>query len=229
MLTKEALGILGDERARQVASEEVTGDRKYVQWLREIANGRYKHIAKLIALTARFAGELTHDLISPHAREHIEARLEQGGYAGYAVNLAEVESAVDDLVDGSDAWTALVDCGLAGNARMACHEISQKLERMRGLTMTHVLETARTARNEHDHIFIDFFCAVIAARWRANSVFAAQPYKTGNEQEAVTRALADASARFCDFAIKGRIVAWSPRHHPRTLAELRFGPNPMAE
>ena len=64
----------------------------------------------------------------------------------------------------------------------------------------------------------------MAARWRANSVFAAQPYKTGNEQEAVARALQDASARFCDYAINGSRVSWSPRHHPQTLAELRFGP-----
>jgi hypothetical protein len=223
MLTQKTLSILSDERDREIGAQERTNDQRYIQWLTEISGGRYKHIAKLIALTARFAGELPHELIAPHARYTIETQLKKTGYAAYDAQLREVDEAVRTLVANESPWTALVDCGLAGNARMACFEISQKLERMRGLSMDHVLETARAATTEHDHTFVDFFCAVVAARWRANSVFAAQPYKTGNEQAAVSQALADASARFCDFAIHGSRVVWQPRPHPTSLREIRMG------
>ena len=93
-----------------------------------------------------------------------------------------------------DAWTVLVDPGLAGNARMACNDLAVRLPRLRGLTMHHVLEVAKNDADEHNNMFTDYFCGAIAARWRANSVFAAQPYKTRNEQNAVMQAVADARA-----------------------------------
>ena len=122
-----------------------------------------------------------------------------------------------------DAWTVLVDPGLAGNARMACYDLSSRVPRLRNLTMTHVLTTAMNDEDEHNNMFTDYFCGAVAARWRANSVFSAQPYKTRNEQNAVVQALADASVRLRDYAIQDNRVVFMPRKQPKTLTELRSG------
>jgi hypothetical protein len=90
------------------------------------------------------------------------------------------------------------------------------------MDMRHVMKmVAGTKPDEHSCIFMDYFCAVVASRWRANSVLAAQPYKTKNEQEAVMLALHESSRRLCDFAFTGTQVTWCPRIHPGSLAELR--------
>ena len=122
-----------------------------------------------------------------------------------------------------DAWTVLVDPGLAGNARMACHDLSTRVPLLRNLTMTHVLSTAMNDEDERSNMFTDYFCGAVAARWRANSVFSAQPYKTRNEQSAVVQALADASVRLRDYAIENSCVVFRPREQPKTLAQLRTG------
>ena len=122
-----------------------------------------------------------------------------------------------------DAWTVLVDPGMAGNARMACNDLAMRLPRLRKLTMKHVLNTAKDDSDERNCMFTDYFCGAIAARWRANSVFSAQPYKTKNEQNAVVQALSDANIRLRDYAIEGDLVVFKPRPQPMTLSEMRFG------
>ena len=69
---------------------------------------------------------------------------------------------------------------------------------------------------------LDYFCAAVAARWRANTVFAAGPYKTGNEQNAVIHALKEAVTLCRDYAIQNNQLVYSERPSaPTTLQEIR--------
>ena len=384
MLTRTTLNMLGEERARDIATLESRSDSEYIQWLMDVNGGEYRHIAHLISLTARFAGEMPHELISAHAKQRIKAKVDSSQYVQYDKQIREVEQVVYDLVHqqqyptiighpenavvtelipeldklmhklwntlgftvgpalglhsitsksgfnlktmgskiGFDpqrvsevidvmkdtvsknaenigvimlaiqavlpklndvlarftgtrinafdnyeaalrlwwehtrmpqlqkeavfhwlateypefaylqhflrrtvqAWTVLVDPGLAGNARMACSDIASHNPRLRGLTMDHVMKCAKQlvhTNNEHDCMFLDFFCGAVAARWRANSVFAAQPYKTRNEQNAVAQALLHSNVRMHEFAIIHDTIQYDPRPPPSTLAELR--------
>lgn len=346
MLTRTTLNMLGEERSREIATSESRSDSEYIQWLMDVSGGEYRHIAHLISLTARFAGELPHELISTHARERIKSKVESSQYVRYEHQIREVEKVIYDLVHQQQypaiinhpenvvvtdlipmidklmndawesgvgqvitaytqydnkspisdqlgtialvggglltilnnafpiapqqnyeaalrswwvhtrtpqlqkealfnllatkrpefaflkhflrrtvqAWTVLVDPGLAGNARMACSDIAAHNPRLRGITMEHVIKCSKKLvhdNNEHDCMFLDFFCGAVAARWRANSVFAAQPYKTRNEQNAVAQALLHSNLRLHEFAIIDDQIKHNPRKPPSTLAELR--------
>ena len=109
---------------------------------------------------------------------------------------------------------------------MACNDLAVRLPRLRSLTMHHVLEIAKDESDERNNMFTDYFCGAVAARWRANSVFAAQPYKTSNEQAAVQQAVHDAHVRLRDYAIQNNRVVFLPQHPPRTLKQLRSGMQP---
>lgn len=472
LLTKKTLSMLDEERARHIANQEGEDDQDYIQWLTDVRGGEYRHIAKLIALTARFAGEMPHELIAHHARRVIKKRVLQSEYVKYEDQINEVEIAVwelvhqrqyppligkhsnaaanymlhnhintafddmgkwlqahpkigamlmavtmhqegapkfnkrtysamssapdnvplDTLINGTgkllqyfssqidgvpaptdlnmtlseastlvaefvpyftrlmtvlaaanptqtfagmqdvandmlssmqalmpsnlyenikrafavaggsfingsltgdfkyeftvsalaamavrlfqlerllpspqhmmnwfyksphfnielreqlitilsnhfesfagfrrrnvDAWTVLVDPGLAGNARMACNDLASRLPRLKKMTMHHVLTTARDESDERNNMFTDYFCGAVAARWRATSVFSAQPYKTRNEQNAVVQALSDAHVRLRDYTIDGDRVVFKPRPQPTSLAQVRLGMQP---
>lgn len=225
MMTRESLHILRDEREREIAESGLEDDYKYIQYLRDIHNGRYEHIARLIALTARTAGELPHDLIHPSTRNRIKQRIEREGMADDALLLQAIANEVDQICVpvGQSAWEELVDPGLVSNARIACYDIGQRLPRLRGMDMQHVLNTAAGYRqsNEKIRMFIDYFCAVVAARWRANSVLGSEPYKTGNQHTAVQQLLMDASHRLCEYTLREDRVVYARRPHPTRLSELR--------
>ena len=402
MLTQNTLSMLNEDRQRHIATAESRADEEYIQWLTDVNDGKYRHIAHIIMLTARFAGELPHDLISVHARKMIKQRINTSQYVRYDDKIREVEQVIWELVHQKrypgvinepvhaivteimpqidavmahiysniqqfskaalrvsldklqqaaqaaamnpqargitlgvimlslviqqfpqladslgqglqtalgnlspippkllellsagfpgkkaqtsfvleqvlkflsdkfgpqwsrsaadswfvhsrmrefekerlftwlsdtwpeycsflqnflrrhvDAWTVLVDPGLVGNARMACSDIASRNPRLRALQVTHVMNAARHMQDERSATFVDYFCGVIAARWRANSVFAAQPYKTRNEQQAVAQALTESSIRLHEYTIDGDSIAWQPRPQPRSLHELR--------
>ena len=221
MMTKETLGLLRQERDHELASAEIKGDNEYIDNIGRIFRGQYKHIAKMIALTARYAEELPHALIHPATRASIEARLSRGQYTAQADRDREVEAAINAL-PGRPTWETFVDPGLAGNARIACSDISSRLPRLYGMNVNHALAYMDGNTTAAD-TFADFFCAVIACTWRFNSVMAAQPYKTKYEHGAVQQALRIAALRLTDFAMYDDQIKHSPRKPPGSLAELRGG------
>ena len=217
LLTKQTLHVLQEEREHELATDETQSDHEYIEYIRLIQGGRYKHIARMIALVARYAGEVPHELIHPTTRQIIRDGVDTSD--SRQARLSKVE---DLCARYQWTWEDFVDPGLAGNARIACYDIGQQLPRLRAITLYHVMNTMKApANSESEHMFTDYYCAVVAARWRANSVLAAQPYKTKNEQAAVVVALHESSRRLCDYALQGQQVVYSPRYHPRTLAELR--------
>ena len=215
MITKETLRVLGNEREHEMASDETRSDHTYIEWIGHIFGGQHRHVARLIALVARYAGELPHDLIHPTARHTLQEQVDDRD------TQAEQLTRVETLL-GNHTWEEYIDPGLAGNARIACYDIGQVLPRLRGMNMTQVMATMALP-DEHYRVFTDYFCAVVASRWRANSVLAAQPYKTKNEQAAVMLALHESSKRLCDFTLNGDLVKYAPRPHPSTLSELLTG------
>jgi hypothetical protein len=219
MMTKETLGLLRQERDHELASAETKSDYEYIDHIGRIYRGQYKHIAKMIALTARYAGELPHDLIHPTTRQCIDTKLNQGQYSAPADRDREVEAAINAL-PGTTTWETFVDPGLACNARIACSDISSRLPRLYGMGVTHAMNYMRT--NTPDAAtFTDFYCAVIACTWRFNSVMSAQPYKTKYEHASVQQALRIASLRLTDFAMDGDQIMYRARKPPTSLAELR--------
>jgi len=217
MMTKETLSLLRQERDHELASEETKNDYEYIEYFRTIFGGAYKHVAQMIALTARFAGELPHDLIHPTVRARIEERLSTGQYAARAQREQEVEAAITSL--GAVDWKMIADPGLVANADIACVDTAHMLPRLHGMTMEHVNTYARSS-DVRATMFMNFFCDVIATTWRFNSVMAAQPYKTKNEHAAVILALKAASQRFRDYALESEQIKYSPRIPPKTLGEM---------
>jgi len=218
LLTKETLSVLRQEREHDLSTEESTNDYEYIELIGEIFNGQYKHIGRLISLTARYAGELPHDLIHPSTRRRIQLRLKKGEYESEDIRVLEVESEIGN----AHSWETFVDPGLAGNARIACTEVASLLPRLTGMNMNHVNRyTSGIVEGEPHHAFLDFFCAVVACTWRFNSVMAAQPYKTKFEHEAVGKALRLASNRLHEYSIENDHIQYRPRRPPRTLQALR--------
>jgi len=226
MMTKETLGLLRQEHDHELASAETKSDNEYIDNIGRISGGAWRHIAKMIALTARYAGELPHDLIHPATRASIDARLRRGQYAGRPERDREIEEAIRDI-PGSTTWETFVDPGLAGNARIACHDIANQLPRLYGMNVDHALSYIGGGA-PRANTFADFFCAVVACTWRFNSVMAAQPYKTKYEHAAVQQALRIATLRLTDFALEEDQIMYSPRNPPRSLAELRGGSGAFA-
>ena len=220
LLTKETLSLLRQEREHELGNEEEKNDYEYIDIVRNIYRGRYSYVARLIALTARYADELPHDLLHPSTRLRIKKRLDEGGYVSEAIRVQEVEREFDE--NGGCTWEDLVDPGLAGNARIACSELAQMLPRLHGLTIRHVIDYVSSANaNEQHACFFDFFCAVVAFTWRFNSVMAAQPYKTKYEHEAVQQGLRTASHRLRDYCLVHNTIHHNARMPPRSLSELR--------
>jgi len=218
MMTKETLDIIRQERNHELASFETKSDYEYIDLIGRINQGQYKHIAKMIALTARYAGELPHDLIHPTTRIRIEERLRRAQYANAVDRSREVEAAINEM--GGTTWETFVDPGLACNARIACSDIASRLPRLHGINVTHALNYM-SGNAAHADMFTDFFCAVIACIWRFNSVMSAQPYKTKYEHASVQQALRIASLRLADFLLDGDKITHCARKPPRNVSELR--------
>jgi hypothetical protein len=211
LMAHEAVRSMRVDRDRALARKDMRDDDALLRVLEGGADPRYIAIVRMISLVARFAGELKHTLIHPTVRNVYE---EHGaGNGAYA----KMDAKCDGL------WDKVMDPGLSGNARIACENLARALPQLQGLTVDMVLESK-------DYKLIDYFCAAVAARWRANTVFAAGPYKTGNEQNAVTRALKDAVLLCRDYHVtdsKITKVSNVPRA-PTTLAELRGRGGPFS-
>lgn len=215
LLTKETLHVLRGEREHNLASEETKNDNAYIDIISHIPS--FEHVARMIALVARYAGELPHDLISPTMRNTFKNHIDMhASIEEQTMELARLGKPLD-----KHTWEDFVDPGLAGNARIACHDIGQALPRLTGVDIEHVFFLVQDNTAPYAKVFMDYFCAVVAARWRANSVLAAQPYKTKNEQEAVILALRESSRRLNSFSFNGTKIEYSRRYPPTTLSELR--------
>lgn len=222
MLTKETLAVLRQERDHALSASELQHDHDYISYIGSVFGGRYKHVSTLVALTARFAGEVPHDLIDTRAFKVCQERLSQGNYASYHIRVRELEDAITRVFP-QHSWETFVDAGLVGNTQIACHELATMLPGLHGLNMSHVIEFI-TRDETHGNIFLDFFCSVTASVWRLNSVMAAQPYKTKYEHEAVLRSLQFSCRRFADFVLVDNHIQHRPRPVPTSLQQLRgFG------
>lgn len=219
MLTKETLAVLRQEREHTLASKELGRDHDYIAYISEICGGQYRHIGTLIALVARFAGEVPHELIHPSTYKLLQARLDRENYASQAAAARDLTAFVTQQLPGH-TWETFVDPGLAGNCRIACHEISTMLPTLHGLNMQHVTGYA-ALHTEESRRFYDFFCSVVASVWRLNSVMAAQPYKTKYEHEAVRQALQFTCRRLIDYTLHNGAIRHSTRAPPTSLAQLR--------
>lgn len=204
IMAHEAARAMRSDRERVIAKSEITDDEAFIRDVRSKKDARLAKVAKLIALTARFAGELQHNLIHPDVRFQWKDAVDKGEPG-------------PDAISDAVRWDELVDPGLVGNARITCHNIADAHPRLRGLKVEWILQC-------DDDSVLDLFCAAVAARWRANSVFAAGPYKTGNEQKAVLHALNEAISLFRDYAVRNDQLISSPRPPVTSLRELRgFG------
>lgn len=202
VVLNEAAHQMRLDNERAVAKRDMNDDDAIVSCLREIEKGKE---ATLISLTARFAGELQHNLIHPALRKM------------WKDSASESDKVRSDLIKQTfEEWRHIFDPGLVGNASIACKNIEQSFpDRLRGLNVDIILNTDM-------HEPLEYFCAVTAARWRANSVFSAGPYKTGKEQNAVIVALNDSIALFSDYVLMNGTLMHMPRRAaPQTLSELR--------
>ena len=212
LMAHEAVRAMRTDRDRALAKKDMRDDDALLRVLEEHTEGKYIRIVRMISLVARFAGELKHTLIHPTVRNTYEQHVNE-----------------DDQYDAIHAhcgglWHNVMDPGLSGNARIACENLARALPQLHGLNVQMVLEY------DDDNHLLDYFCAVVAARWRANTVFAAGPYKTGNEQNAVTRALKDAVLLCRDYRVVNSNIekAVHQPHAPTTLAELRGRGGPFS-
>ena len=201
IMAHEAARAMRSDRERLIAKSEINDDEEFIRALRSKGDDKLNKIAKLISLTARFAGELQHNLIHPDVRHTWKEKVDKGGQSS-------------DAVPADKPWHDLVDPGLVGNARITCQNIVDAHPRLRGLGVELIL-------NSDEPSVLDFFCAAVAARWRANSVFAAGPYKTGNEQQAVLHALNEAVSLFRDYHVRDNQLTLSPRPPVTTLSQIR--------
>jgi hypothetical protein len=217
MLAKETISMIRQEREHGMAMQDVKDDYEYIEYFRNIAGLEW--VADMIAMTARLAGELPHDLLHPSARSRIQQRLEGGQYADRNARQREVQNELSQL-PGGITWTTLVDPGLVAIANMACHDAAKLMPRLRGLRMDHVNTYARQ-QDTYAREFMSFFCGVLASTWRFNSVMAAQPYKTKNEHAAVLLALHNANSRLTDYCICNDVLVYKQRDPPPTnLSQL---------
>ena len=200
IMAHEAARAMRSDRERLIAKGDINDDEEFIRDMRSKMDGKLTKIAQLISLTARFAGELQHNLIHPGLRYNWKLAKEAGQDGPEAID--------------STLWTDIVDPGLVGNARITCQNIADAHPRLQGLRVEWIL-------NSEAHSVLDFFCAAVAARWRANSVFAAGPYKTGNEQQAVLHALNEAVSLFRDYAVRDNQLISSPRPRVTTLSQIR--------
>ena len=217
MLAKETINLVRQEREHGMATQGMKDDYEYIEYFRHIDGCRW--VADMIAMTARLAGELPHDLLHPSATSRIKQRLEEGQYADRNARQREVVAALEELsVDIT--WTTLVDPGLVAVADMACHDAAKLMPRLRGLRMDHVNTYARQ-QDTYAREFMSFFSGVLASTWRFNSVMAAQPYKTKNEHAAVLLALHNANSRLTDYCIcKDELVYKQRDPPPANLSQL---------
>lgn len=209
IMAREAAHSMRVDRERALAKEDMQDDDEFISILNMSENRNAKRTARLISITARYAGELQHTLINPQKRKQLkDAKLD--GYDEPAELWVQIRQYGHD-------WDDIVDPGLAGNARIACQNVADTLPHMHGLTVEHILNY----RGTKDKELLDFFCAAVAARWRSTTVFAAGPYKTGNEQSAVRVALKEALHICRDFRLVNNAIVWSPRQKaPTCIAEI---------
>lgn len=200
IMAHEAARAMRSDRERLIAKSEINDDDAFIRDLRSKHEDKLNKIAQLISLTARFAGELQHNLIHPGLRYNWKDAKDTG------------REGVDAII--TDDWTKIVDPGLVGNARITCRNIADAHPRLQGLQVEWILDSA-------DGSVLDFFCAAVAARWRANSVFAAGPYKTGNEQQAVLHALNEAVSLFRDYTVRNDQLISNPRPRVTSLSQIR--------
>ena len=210
LMAQEAVRSMRVDRDRALARKDTRDDDALLRVLEKKAD--YTRIVRMISLVARFAGELKHTLIHPTVRNTYEEHGDEN----------DAFTHLHALCNGS--WDMVMDPGLSGNARIACENLARALPQLQGLTVDMVLDYGV------DDQLLDYFCAAVAARWRANTVFAAGPYKTGNEQNAVTRALKDAVLLCRDYRVVNRKIekVHHPQRAPTTLAELRGRGGPFA-
>jgi len=204
LMAHEAVRAMRVDRERALAHKDIQDDDELIRLLNR-GLPLQRRVARMISLTARYAGELQHTLIHPDVRHAFKDQITE----------VAQRNAIGAV---APTWHTLVDPGLSGNARIACQNIEDALPNLYGLTVDLILEYTDPKAD----ILLDYFCAAVAARWRANTVFAAGPYKTGNEQNAVSKALNDA-VRLCrDFKINGNRLVYEKRERlPTTLAEVR--------
>jgi len=210
MLAKETISLLRQEREHGLATQDTKDDYEYIEYFRNIAGSEW--VGDMIAMTARLAGELPHDLLHPSARSRIQQRLEGGQYASRQARQREVEIELGQL-SGGITWITLVDPGLVAVADMACHDAAKLMPRLRGLRMDHVA-TYAGQQGGNTREFMSFFCHVLASTWRFNNVMAAQPYKTKNEHAAVMLALRNASSRIADYCMHNAALMYKERDAP---------------
>ena len=216
IMAREAAHAMRTDRERALAKEDMHDDDEFIAILHESGDENARKAARLISITARYAGELQHTLINPRKRKLLkDAKLD----------------GIDDTMElwreiqlGGNAWDDIVDPGLAGNARIACQNVADALPNLHGLQVDDILSYG----GENHKELLDYFCAAVAARWRSTTVFAAGPYKTGNEQSAVRIALKDALQLCRDYRLVDRTIEWNPRPKaPTCIAEIpanRSGP-----
>lgn len=210
MLAKETINLVRQEREHGMATQGMKDDYEYIEYFRNITGLMW--VADMIAMTARLAGELPHDLLHPSATSRIKQRLEEGQYASRTIRQKEVVKALEGM-SNSITWTTLVDPGLVAIADMACHDAAKLMPRLRGLCMKHVTAYAEK-QGKHTREFMSYFCGVLASTWRFNSVMAAQPYKTKNEHAAVLLALHNANSRLTDYCISDDALMYEQRDPP---------------
>jgi len=207
LMATEALHAQRVDRERALARQDIQDDDELVRVLNQDGTPNVVRTCRMISLVARYAGELQHVLIHPDVRDSFKTTPDEDDRYTDMMQLTK-----------QGQWDMLVDPGLSGNARIACQNIENALPQLHGITVKSVIEYTG---NKHDEL-LDFFCAAVAARWRANTVFAAGPYKTRNEQAAVTRALNDAVRLLGDFFMDGDNLRYRKRARPpTTFAELR--------
>jgi hypothetical protein len=207
LMAAEALHAQRVDRERALARQDIQDDDELLRVLNREGTVQVKKTCRMISLVARYAGELQHILIHPDVRESFKTTLVEDDRYNEMMALTQ-----------QGMWYKLVDPGLSGNARIACQNIENALPQLHGITVDSVIQYTDDKQEE----LLDFFCAAVAARWRANTVFAAGPYKTRNEQAAVTRALNDAVRLLGDFFMDGNRLKYTKRPRPPTsLNELR--------
>lgn len=206
IMAREAAYAMRTDRERALAKGDMQDDDEFISILHNSKDYMAVRTARLISITARYAGELQHTLIHPEKRRRLkDAKLD---------GLPDLWKAIKD---GGHDWDNVVDPGLAGNARIACQNVADALPALHGLQVHHILKYI----GNRDAELLDFFCAAVAARWRSTTVFAAGPYKTGNEQNAVRIALKDALQICRDYCLVDDVIKWQPRPKaPTCIAEM---------
>ena len=197
MAATEAFRNARQDRDRKIAKLEMHNDEAFLQDLRQSNLAMHEKVAQLIASVARFAGELQHSLIHPNLRDEWES--------------SDLAARIP-LLRSTSSWHDLVDPGLAGNAQLVCHNIETAYpSRLRGLRPEHIINDRAS---DKDKQVVYHFSAAIAARWRANAVFNASTYKTGNQQVAVEQALREAIRAFSHYRLSNDQLLYQPPPPP---------------